>query len=261
MRACVRRLRHEIDMPVFFGGMAVEGAPVLNEVSGMRTNNIRGLHILPGLGLGGRVFTESRPRSVLNYGNDATITHDYDRAVQSEGLTSILSIPVRAFGRTRGLVYIGTRAASTRMGERLALATTAAVRELQTEIRVRDEVDRRVAYLQNEPSNMAELDSMRQMRAELRTIAAEVDDPQLAERLRSVGQGVLAEPPGEPILTPREIDVLSLVALGCGNAEIATRLCIGVETVRSYLRNAMRKLDVHTRAEAVMAARRNGELL
>src|SRR5699024_12216908 len=104
------------------------------------------------------------------------------------------------------------------------------------------------------------LDGMRQMRAELRAIAAGLDDAELADRLRAVGDDVLS-PAGDPVLTGREVDVLSLVALGCGNAEIATRLCIGIETVRSYLRNAMRKLDVHSRMEAVFAARRAGELL
>src|SRR5690625_252614 len=260
MRACIRRLTREIDMPVFFGGMAVEGSPVLNEVSGMRTDNIRGLRIDPGLGLGGRVLTESRPRSVRNYRNDGSITHDYDRAVAGEGLTSILSMPVTAFGKTRGLVYIGSRAASSRIGERLAQAASSAVRELQVEIRIRDEVARRVAHLQHEPTSAAELDGMRQMRAELRAIAAGLDDAELADRLRAVGDDVLS-PAGDPVLTGREVDVLSLVALGCGNAEIATRLCIGIETVRSYLRNAMRKLDVHSRMEAVFAARRAGELL
>src|SRR5699024_8548539 len=261
MRACIRRLTREIAMPVFFGGMAVEGSPVLNEVSGMRTDNIRGLRIYPGRGLGGRVLTESRPRSVRNYRNDGSITHDYDRAVAGEGLTSILSMPVTAFGKTRGLVYIGSRAASSRIGERLAQAASSAVRELQAEIRIRDEVARRVAHLQHEePTGAAELDGMRQMRAELREIAAGLDDAELADRLRAVGDDVIS-PAGDPVLTAREVDVLSLAALGCGNAEIATRLCIGIETVRSYLRNAMRKLDVHSRMEAVVAARRAGELL
>ena len=63
------------------------------------------------------------------------------------------------------------------------------------------------------------------------------------------------------MLASREVDVLSLVELGCTNREISTRLCLGVETVRSYLRSAMRKLDTHTRLAAVTEARRRGEVL
>jgi DNA-binding CsgD family transcriptional regulator len=63
-----------------------------------------------------------------------------------------------------------------------------------------------------------------------------------------------------PALTPREVDVLSYVAIGCTNAEAAGRLGLLPETVKSYLRSAMRKLDAHTRLEAVASARRAGLL-
>ncbi|MET7337934.1 LuxR C-terminal-related transcriptional regulator [Nonomuraea sp. NPDC005650] len=61
-------------------------------------------------------------------------------------------------------------------------------------------------------------------------------------------------------LSPRELDVLALVAMGCGNAETGVRLGIRPETVKSYLRNAMRKLGTHTRMETVVAARHRGFL-
>ncbi|WP_344272603.1 response regulator transcription factor, partial [Actinomadura napierensis] len=66
--------------------------------------------------------------------------------------------------------------------------------------------------------------------------------------------------PPRPVLTPREVDVLSYVAIGCTNAEAAERLGLLPETVKSYLRSAMRKLDAHTRLEAVTSARRAGLL-
>jgi DNA-binding CsgD family transcriptional regulator len=50
------------------------------------------------------------------------------------------------------------------------------------------------------------------------------------------------------------------VALGCGNAETAGRLGILPETVKSYLRNAMQKLNTHNRTETVVTARRLGYL-
>ncbi|OEV28118.1 LuxR family transcriptional regulator, partial [Streptomyces nanshensis] len=63
-----------------------------------------------------------------------------------------------------------------------------------------------------------------------------------------------------PRLSPRELDVLSYVALGCTNAEAAQYLGLEAETVKAYLRSATRKLGVHSRHHAVAAARRHGLL-
>ncbi|WP_319460721.1 response regulator transcription factor [Micromonospora sp. RTP1Z1] len=65
--------------------------------------------------------------------------------------------------------------------------------------------------------------------------------------------------PANP-LSPRETDVLACVALGCTNADVAEQLGLRPETVKSYLRSAMRKLGAHTRLEVVVAARRAGLL-
>ena len=54
--------------------------------------------------------------------------------------------------------------------------------------------------------------------------------------------------------------MLAAVALGHGNAEVARRLLLSVETVKSYLKSAMAKLDSHTRSEAVHRARAMGLL-
>lgn len=54
--------------------------------------------------------------------------------------------------------------------------------------------------------------------------------------------------------------MLAWAGLGCGNAEIARRLGLLPETVKSYLRGAMRKLGTHNRHESVVAARRLGLL-
>jgi DNA-binding CsgD family transcriptional regulator len=57
-------------------------------------------------------------------------------------------------------------------------------------------------------------------------------------------------------LTPREREVLALVAEGQTNAQVAERLWISAGTVRRHLENAYAKLGVHTRTAAVAAARR-----
>jgi DNA-binding NarL/FixJ family response regulator len=52
-------------------------------------------------------------------------------------------------------------------------------------------------------------------------------------------------------LTPREREVLTLVAEGLSNQEIATRLYVTGNTLKSYIRSAYRKVGVRTRAQAV----------
>lgn len=56
-------------------------------------------------------------------------------------------------------------------------------------------------------------------------------------------------PPGPDLLTPREAEVLELLQKGRTNGEIATRLSIGVETVRTHASNIYRKLGVASRRE------------
>jgi DNA-binding NarL/FixJ family response regulator len=55
-------------------------------------------------------------------------------------------------------------------------------------------------------------------------------------------------------LSPREREILSCLAGGCRSSEVATRLGVSPETVRTHVRNAMRKLEAHTRIEAVAIA-------
>jgi two-component system response regulator NreC len=55
-------------------------------------------------------------------------------------------------------------------------------------------------------------------------------------------------------LTPREIDVLRLIARGCTNREAAEYLTLSVRTVEGYRANLMDKLGMHSRAELVSYA-------
>jgi NarL family two-component system response regulator LiaR len=59
-------------------------------------------------------------------------------------------------------------------------------------------------------------------------------------------------------LTPRELDVLRLVADGVGNTEIADRLQMGLGTVKGHLRDILNKLAASDRAQAVAHALRRG---
>ena len=56
-------------------------------------------------------------------------------------------------------------------------------------------------------------------------------------------------------LTPREMEVLSSLADGLSNSEIATRCWISENTVKFHLKNLFKKLEVRDRGQAIMMAR------
>jgi DNA-binding NarL/FixJ family response regulator len=65
----------------------------------------------------------------------------------------------------------------------------------------------------------------------------------------------LATPPERLAeLTPRETEVLRLVAEGLSNAEIAERLVVTGETVKTHVSRVLSKLDLRDRTKAVVAA-------
>ena len=61
-------------------------------------------------------------------------------------------------------------------------------------------------------------------------------------------------------LSPKEIELLRLIARGCSYAEASERMGIAVSTVQFHIRNLYRKLEVNTRLQAVAKARDHGLL-
>ncbi len=103
----------------------------------------------------------------------------------------------------------------------------------------------------------------------------DVDGPTLAAALYAVSHGLLVlnpllalpslstAPPADngavaDSLTPRELEVLALVAEGLPNKVIATRLGISEHTVKFHVNSVMNKLGVQSRTEAVVRATRLG---
>lgn len=83
-------------------------------------------------------------------------------------------------------------------------------------------------------------------------------DPQLAGALVSPSRSAPASDEALARLTPRERQVLQLVAEGHSNREIAQTLDIAVKTVMAHRANLMEKLDIHNRAKLVQFAIRAG---
>lgn len=59
-------------------------------------------------------------------------------------------------------------------------------------------------------------------------------------------------------LSDRELQVLTLLAKGQSNPEIATTLCLSRNTVKTHVRNILNKLGVDHRIQAVVIALRHG---
>ena len=116
------------------------------------------------------------------------------------------------------------------------------------------------------------------------TIAIEIDDPELADRLATLlGRvaGIALAAPGQTAdvtivpreredkqrgngeasdieLTPRELDVLALMAEGASNKAIARQLGISVHTAKFHVGSILDKLDATGRTDAVAHAARRG---
>ncbi|HEY4823477.1 MAG TPA: response regulator transcription factor [Solirubrobacteraceae bacterium] len=83
-------------------------------------------------------------------------------------------------------------------------------------------------------------------------------DGRSAEMVRALVAGDRAG--DEPDFTPREREVIELLASGLTNAEIGRRIFVSESTAKFHVRNVMHKLGVHSRAEVAYAAGKRGLL-
>ncbi|WP_051461475.1 LuxR C-terminal-related transcriptional regulator [Tomitella biformata] len=261
IRDALARLRLESGLPMLFGG-ALTGTDRLQitEFIGAQSGTMRGLRVESGSGLGGKAMALRRPVIVNDYARAEAITHDYDEAVVGEGIRTMVGVPV-VVGRSVRAVLYGALRTNVSVGDRVVDSVITAGRVLEQDLAVRDAFEAQSPAVEAFPK--AGLDAAA-VREQLFELAGRVDDEQIQGQLLRLLKG-LPTPDQIEILTrsplsPRETEVLMHVAVGRTNAVIGEQMGVGAETVKSYLRTAMRKLDVNNRIEAVVAARRGGLL-
>ncbi|WP_432077975.1 response regulator transcription factor [Streptomyces sp. YPW6] len=270
MQAALVRLRRTSGLPVVFGGLLSDARHArIAELNGAQTSALRGLVISAGSGLGGKAIALSRPCAVTDYAASRHISHEYDAAVAAEGLRSVVAVPVVVRRAVRGVLYGALRTPVT-LGDRTFDAVVAAARDVEQSLAVRDSARQLLAAGRERVSDpdavQGAWEDVREAHRDLRALVPRVVDPVLRDELLEVcgrlasASGARAPAAREVRLAPREVDVVACVAAGATNAAAAERLGLRPETVKGYLRSAMRKLGAHTRLEAVVAARRAGLL-
>jgi DNA-binding CsgD family transcriptional regulator len=84
-------------------------------------------------------------------------------------------------------------------------------------------------------------------------LSDEVDASTFCRTVLDVSRGIVLPVPAveQHGLSPRECEVLRLIADGLTNEEIADQVCLSINTVKTYVRTAYRKIGVTSRAQAV----------
>ncbi|WP_066523927.1 acetate metabolism transcriptional regulator RamA [Corynebacterium bouchesdurhonense] len=266
IRAALASLKNATGIPVaMYGTLLADNRLQITQWIGLRTPALQNLIVEQGSGVGGRVVATRRAVGVSDYTRASVISHEHDKAIQDEGLHSVVAVPVIVQREIRGVLYVGVHS-TVRLGDKVIEEVTLTARTLEQDLAVNSAMRRldagKTGAKQGRVMNSAEWEQVRATHSKLRMLANRVDDDALRRELEQLCDQMVA-----PVrvkqstkLSAREIDVLSCVALGHTNVEAAEEMGIGAETVKSYLRSVMRKLGAHTRYEAVNAARRIGAL-
>ena len=266
IRASLTALKTATGIPVaMYGTLLADNRLQITQWIGLRTPALQNLVIDQNQGVGGRVVSTRRAVGVSDYTRANVISHEHDRAIQDEGLHSVVAVPVIVQREIRGVLYVGVHS-PVRLGDKVIEEVTMTARTLEQDLAVNSALRRveggKGATKAGRVMNVAEWEQIRATHSKLRMLANRVEDEPIRKELEQLCDQMVS-----PVrvkqstkLSARELDVLSCVALGHTNVEAAEEMGIGAETVKSYLRSVMRKLGAHTRYEAVNAARRIGAL-
>lgn len=267
VRAALTTLKTATGIPVtMYASVVGDKRLQITAWVGLRTPALQNLVIEAGAGVGGRVLVTKRPVGVSDYTRANVISHEHDKAIQDEGLHSIVAVPVIVHREVVGVLYVGVHS-SLRLGDKVIEEVTMTARTLEQELAInaafrRPDARSALGVKSGRVMNGAEWEQVRSTHSKLRMLANRVGDDAIRKEIEELCDQMVTPVRMKQTtkLSARELDVLACVALGHTNVEAAEEMGIGAETVKSYLRSVMRKLGAHTRYEAVNAARRIGAL-
>ncbi|MFC9842864.1 LuxR C-terminal-related transcriptional regulator [Streptomyces sp. NPDC060223] len=257
---------------------------VIDRLVGVTTEGLRDLRVSVGAGLGGKATLLAKPVQVQDYCSAGGISHDYDDAVRRERIRASFAVPIRVPRGPRGVLWGALRHECV-FGDRVIGDVMTVVRALERDLAEELAVSRRLENLRaavggtvteggraagDAMASVAERRRLVGICSELVHIASSIPDGPQRQQLEALVRrltdeaidGVPPDPaaapgdrrPARPGLTVREREILAEVALGATNREIAAKLGIGAETVKSSLTSSMRKLGVPNRAALVAVA-------
>ncbi|MEV0550686.1 LuxR C-terminal-related transcriptional regulator [Nocardia salmonicida] len=258
IQRALARVRTSTEVSLAFGGPVLDSGDVrLQHFAGPTTGALPGVTLAPNEGLGGRSVALSRTMAVNDYFQSDRITHRYDPIIRAEGLRSLVATPIVLARRSVAVLY-GAFRGSQLIGDRIRDSIAHEARALEHELLARTILITR----EPTPEQTRLREQIRDAHSDLRLLASTVDQPELRAALEQITRR-LAEADGPPTtelspLTSRETDIVTLVATGRSNQQIAVTLGLSLHTVKSYMKAVMFKLDATSRLEAVVNARRAG---
>lgn len=254
------RMRGGMDIAFFAEARSADAVQV-TAIRGGLTGTLDELVIERGAGLGGKALALMRPAAVSSYRHAAGITHAYDAQVLGEGIETLTAFPVVDGDVPRFVVYLGLRSRA-RVGDRWFDSVLPLVRELGAQLAA-EGADGVAGVPSPESSRALSRAELRAALHELSQLAELAGSPlvrQRLDRLRTRLALASAEETPEPVagLTRREIEVLGEISRGLTNRMAGANLGLVENTVKSYLKSAMRKLNAGNRVQAITAAKRLG---
>lgn len=249
LRSAVRVTRRLVKVSVAFAALA-RGAGCYEVVAreGLDDPRWDALLVSPGGGLGGTVLATKRPHVIDDYLTDPLVSERYRTLVRAEGLRALACAPVLSATGVAALIFVGERRvggvtkpqfeelSNTASATGLVLATAAQHLACSRRLTAIAHIARCAAEGTSDPH-------------ELRTVLA---------RIGAAANG--QAPRDHPVIrvTPREQDVLGLLAEGASNRMIATRLVLSETTIKGYIHALLNKFQAASRLEIVAIARRHG---
>ena len=138
IRAALTALKTTTGIPVaMYGTLISDNRVQITQWIGLRTPALQNLTLDSGAGVGGRVVSTRRAAGVSDYTRANTISHEYDKQIQDEGLHSIVAVPVIVNREIKGVLYVGVHS-PVRLGDKVIEEVTMTARCLEQEIAVNE---------------------------------------------------------------------------------------------------------------------------